>query len=385
MRLELRHAHLFALVTSVALSSALGCTTSVHRTPSKPMEPAVAGILQAADREATTMQRARDVPVAAEERRALGNAVRLFVENDAFALNDPSDQFYTNGLRLEWNLPPSWTPDFIESLSTSLPLFPDDPDEVSLGVFAGQSIYTPSDISDPNPRPNDRPYAGWLYGGFNLRSLVLDDDGMQNDAIHVLELQTGIVGPSSGADTAQTEVHEWYGWKKPQGWRYQLHDEFGLNLVYVQAHRLLHVDAKTWGIPLELDFLANFGGSLGNVHTNASAGAIARFGINLPRDFGVNSIQSMVGDAGQRSATPFYVFGGFQGRAVARNIFLDGNTWRSSPSVQREYLVGEIRGGAVLGLGPLDLSYTFVIQTPEFEGTDHHQQFGSVMLSYTFR
>lgn len=321
----------------------------------------------------------------ADTRRSLGNALRLFFENDAMALNDPSDQFYSQGLRLEWNLPPRYTPGFLEAFAKSLPLFPAEPDEVSLGVFLGQDIYTPSDLSDPNPRPLDRPYAGWLYGGVTLRSLDLDDRGIPNDAIHVLELQTGVVGPSSWADTVQTEMHEFFDFKRPAGWKYQLHDEFGLNLNYTQAHRLLHYDAKEKRIPIEFDVIGNFGGSLGNVHTNASAGVMARLGVNLPRDFGIGTIHLSVGDAGQRSATPFYLFGGVQGRAVARNLFLDGNTWRTSPKVERETLVAKVRGGAVIGLGPLDLSYTFVIETPEFEGTDHHQQFGSVMISYTFR
>jgi len=43
-----------------------------------------------------------------------------------------------------------------------------------------------------------------------------------------------------------------------------------------------------------------------------------------------------------------YVFAGVEGRAVARDIFLDGNTFQKSPSVDKEPLVGELAVGAAL-------------------------------------
>ncbi len=370
---------LSVLGTSVAL---VGCVSSVTTRPHRRDEPSQKL------REAAV--RAQDRDESAEARpRALGTALRAFVENDFFSLRRRTDRYYTNGLRLEWNLPPTWTPAWVESLARSLPLFPSEPDEVALGLSVGQNIYTPADITDPAPRPLDRPYAGWLYGGLTLRSLDLDpEDGplaAHRDVIHVLEAQFGVVGPSSAAATVQTEWHEWFGFRQPRGWQYQLRDEPALDVSYVQARRLARFDARTFGIPFEADLLANVGATLGNVHTHASLGGILRFGFNLPRDFGIGTIQTSVADAGASTSVPLYLFAGVQGRAVARNLFLDGNSYRSSPRVDREYLVGELRGGAVLGLGPFDVAYTFVIQSPEFRGGDKDQQFGSVFLSMTLR
>ena len=41
---------------------------------------------------------------------------------------------------------------------------------LQLGVFFGQNMYTPDNISERGLIRNDRPYAGWLYAGFMLTS-----------------------------------------------------------------------------------------------------------------------------------------------------------------------------------------------------------------------
>ena len=67
----------------------------------------------------------------------------------------------------------------------------------------------------------------------------------------------------------------------------------------------------------------------------------------------------------------FYFFVGTQGRAVARNLFLDGNTFQDSRSVDSEALVGDLSGGLALFWGDavrLDTVVTY--RTEEFEDQD---------------
>ena len=80
----------------------------------------------------------------------------------------------------------------------------------------------------------------------------------------------------------------------------------------------------------------------------------------------------------------WYLFAGFEGRAVARNIFLDGNTFHDSRSVDKELLVGDLQGGIVLTWRGVRLTYTHVLRSPEFDGQDDSEQFGSVSLSVGF-
>ena len=64
-----------------------------------------------------------------------------------------------------------------------------------------------------------------------------------------------------------------------------------------------------------------------------------------------------------------YGFVGAQGRAVARNIFLDGNSFRSSPSVDKEPLVADLQAGVSLfWLSGTRLDVSVMHRTEEFEG-----------------
>ena len=77
----------------------------------------------------------------------------------------------------------------------------------------------------------------------------------------------------------------------------------------------------------------------------------------------------------------WYLFGGLEGRAVARNIFLDGNTWEASPSVSKKTFVADFQAGAVLTYDQMRVSYTHVWRTKEFETQRHGEQFGAISVS----
>ena len=69
---------------------------------------------------------------------------------------------------------------------------------------------------------------------------------------------------------------------------------------------------------------------------------------------------------------------------MLHNIFLDGNTFFDSHSVEKNYLVGDlVAGAAVSGLG-MRLGFSFVVRSPEFEGQDGPDRFGSFTLSFHF-
>jgi lipid A 3-O-deacylase len=73
--------------------------------------------------------------------------------------------------------------------------------------------------------------------------------------------------------------------------------------------------------------------------------------------------------AGLDNNTGFYFFVGVQGRAVGRNIFLDGNSFRPSPSVPRKAFVGDVQGGfAAQFNGWLRLDVSVSLRSEEFRG-----------------
>src|SRR3546814_13149223 len=87
-----------------------------------------------------------------------------------------------------------------------------------------------------------------------------------------------------------------------------------------------------------------------------------------------------VAPRGEEGDFGWYVFAGAEGRAVARNIFLDGNTFQDSPSVDKEVLVGDLSAGVVMTFGDLRLSYVQVLRTKEFEGQDGVRLFGAFKI-----
>ncbi len=79
-----------------------------------------------------------------------------------------------------------------------------------------------------------------------------------------------------------------------------------------------------------------------------------------------------------------YIFARAEGRAVARNIFLDGNTFGDSPSVNHQPLVADLSVGTSLNYKNTKFTYALVYRTEEFVGQRQGQLFGSVSFNLSF-
>ena len=320
-----------------------------------------------------TFDRARKAPV-----------FTIYFENDTFA---DTDRYYTNGAKLSWisgDLSGWGRSGGQQAALERVPLVNDPGTMKNFGFAFGQNIYTPRDQDLVIPDPDDRPYAGWSYLEFSLLS-------KSPHQLDIISLQVGMVGPHSYAQEVQNGFHDWIRNSPSRGWDSQLHDEVGVNLIVERRWRLF---ARAFDGALGFDFVPHIGASLGNVATYANIGASTRLGFNLPEDFGVDLIRGAgvvntpIDDndprVGERTSLSLFLFAGADGRAVARDIFLDGNTFRDSPSVDKEDFVADLSVGAGLVLGRWQLTYTHVLRTREFEGQDKPNRFGSVTLSRTF-
>lgn len=329
--------------------------------------------------------RAQDTPAVPVERSRDAGVFTIYFENDYFG---GTDQNYTNGAKLSWltsDLSDWGQSGWRRSMLGVLPFVNRPGTQKNFGFSVGQNIYTPSDTDARVPDPTDRPYAGWSYAEISF----ISKDARRAD---IISIQAGIVGPSSLAEDTQRTVHEWLNESSPRGWDYQLRDEPGVNLIYERRYRFV---SRTLFDTLGMDLVPHGGFSLGNVQTHAMAGATLRLGINLPSDFGVALARggsigaSPVDDLDPRvpggRGFGFFVFAGAEGRAVVRDIFLDGNTRKDSPSVDKEPLVADLMAGFGLVAGRWQLTGAFVHRTKEFETQpDPWSRFGSVTLSVAF-
>ena len=259
----------------------------------------------------------------------------LAIENDAFSGDDYG---YTNGLRVAYTSSEEQMPKFIRQASNYLPLL-DKKGKKHINVALGQSMYTPSNIKTTKFIPNDFIYAGWLYTSIG----IVSDTGKAYDNV-VLTL--GVVGPSSGAEATQKFVHHNKpGSAQPKGWDNQLKDEPGVELSYERKWReILESHPFGWGF----DFMPHIGANLGNVNTSAAVGATFRFGYDLPSDYGPPRIRPTLPGSDYfipSKKMSSYLFSVVEARAVARNIFLDGNTFKDSPSLEKKTMVKTLQLG----------------------------------------
>jgi hypothetical protein len=243
----------------------------------------------------------------------------------------------------------------------------------------GQDMYTPRDISRTDLIEDDRPYAGYLYlaSAYHRKS----DSGKNWSQMDTTEIQIGIVGPSSLAEDAQKFVHRVRDLQRPNGWEHQLEDELGVLLAF--ERKWLYHPCMNEG--LCVDAMSHAGVALGNVMTYINAGGEVRFGWNIPRDFAVSMIRP-AGSTWSSADNGFssYIFAAVNGKAVFRDIFLDGNTFKDSHHVDKEPLLAEFSTGLTTRYQRVSLSAVYTHNTREFEGQAHSHGYGSLTINYAF-
>ena len=313
----------------------------------------------------------------------------FYFENDLFY---NTDKYYTNAVQFRYISSPlrsrsseSGLPGALDGLDAESPtgVHPGKT-QYNYSFGMGQAIYTPKDTASYDLQRHDRPYAGYLYGFFALHA-------KQHRIMDTAELSLGVVGPSALGEFAQNEVHRIRGFKTAKGWKHQLRDEPALMLSWSRHYRL-NADAGQagWG----WDVLPYHTLTAGNVLTQVAVGTEVRLGYNLPRDFSSSSIRPGSGvdapsDNPAHRRKPgewgWYLFAGTEGRAVAHNIFLDGNTWKSSHHIAKNPFVGDINAGMAVLIGDVRVTYNHVYVTEEFKRqTGGGQNYGSISVTVPF-
>ena len=69
---------------------------------------------------------------------------------------------------------------------------------------------------------------------------------------------------------------------------------------------------------------------------------------------------------------------------MARNIFLDGNTFRDSHRVDREPLVADLQFGIAFHVRGIRIALSNIWRSREFEGQAEPVQFGAINISFPF-
>jgi lipid A 3-O-deacylase len=307
----------------------------------------------------------------------------LLEENDSLYFH--TDKHYTQGLRLSYLAPTvlagdGWDRPF-DFLAAYTPVFAAAASDRRYALLLGQSIFTPQNLSARPPEPDDRPYAGWLYGGVSL----LQKSG--NDMLENVELELGVIGPGSFGKQIQNDWHQFIGIKTARGWAGQLQNEPGAVLSYERLWRMPLVGG---GDGFGIDIVPQIGATVGNVYIYGEAGGIVRIGSRRGADYGPARVRPGLSgtdyfDSGRAGdGLGGYFFIGAQGRVVARNLFLDGNSFRNSPTVPHKVLVADLQSGfSLLWSRRVRIDLSVVRRTEEFEGQHTPDVVGTMALSFS--
>lgn len=208
--------------------------------------------------------------------------------------------------------------------------------------------------------------------------------GRQLDSFEIL---AGVVGPSALGKDTQGAFHQLIGQHLPVVGNFRLKDEPGIVLSWDRRWKFGIDLGNSYGI----DFIPSAGVSVGNVYTYGAVGGMVRFGRSLSSTWGPTRVRPS--PSGGTFFTPdpggpfygFALFAGVEQRAIAHNIFLDGNTFQSGLSVSRKPFVTDLIGGAeVFNQLGHRLAASVTYRTREYTTQPGTNLFGAVEASFRF-
>ncbi|VUD41943.1 hypothetical protein TDB9533_00592 [Thalassocella blandensis] len=303
--------------------------------------------------------------------------VSLVFENDIFFKDDGG---YTNGVGIAWGhglferFDKENTPWPLHLLVKHLPINTQEGRHRAISYLVGQMMSTPEDITKPAPEPGDAPYAGLLAGRVTFHSF----NAVRTDR---LTLVLGMVGPSSGAEDAQSLVHDVTGSENPQGWDTQIKDE---PVFRVERSRSDRYWDTAFDNGLEMDLVGTSVGGLGNLSSDIGYGLGLRFGQSLRDSFPTatnlpgREINPTAGNRNQH----WMIYMNLLGSYTFNNIMIEGNTFKDSYGAELVHEQLKFSFGAAYNIGKWAFSYTGALSSKQYEAQDDMGKFGSINVTY---
>ncbi len=341
------------------------------------------------------------LPTLPDSARNTGHAARLtfYWDNDGgFAKPiDRHDRYYTAGAgaSLAWQAP--WVDALLSKMPTIAGEFDPAKSAYAMGFAGNLTMYTPQHYELSQVIPDDRPFAGYTYGGLFFQRA---NRAAKLPVYEALEVDVGILGPTSLAQNAQELVHHTFDYPYPRGWSHQVNDEVQFSLKYERRWRW---DAWTppeswapWAPRLQV--LPQAGLTAGTLLDEAHAGAVVRLGWNLPDDFGPGNL-AMPADFTYDVARTndaftwedvlrkqsFYFFVRPYGEVVGRNGLLEGDAFSDRDPVTRspEHAIFAVEYGlSHRFLKYFEFTYSWTDESPEFKGQRGWDSWGSIQFAF---
>jgi len=298
-------------------------------------------------------------------------------ENDAFFRDDG---LYTNGLIFSWGdnelsrLDRQTLPLWLAYLAQKSYLTSEPGKSYSVTYRLGHLLQTAIDLKATDLAAEDAPYVGLLAWNGQLSAY----DDVRSDQ---LSLTLGAVGPLSGGEFVQSNVHKVIGSKAPQGWDHQIDNELVLRL---QAQRLWRIYDQPLG-GAEFDLLMGLQAGAGNLRSDIGAAVGLRWGIELTKNFSsASAFPIKKFNNANNNAHGWYLFVNSSAFYVGNDIFMDGNTFQDSHSVALIHQQFAVSAGVMVDFQQWNFVYTLFQQSDQYQGQNEASRYGSITVSYNY-
>lgn len=323
--------------------------------------------------------------VAAESVEEVKGAWFISMDNDLLAQTDDG---YTNGLQAGWvsgylaRYTDGPMPNFIANQLDKLAIFDGPNKQKFISYSVSHRIFTPSDTETTELVEGDIPYSGMLFG--TVTAGAQSEKGM-----HAISMHMGVAGPAAMGRQVQNSVHKVIGSDHVNGWDNQIENEVIINLNYEYRRRLA---AFRFNNGLKADLIGQAGAMAGTLNSMATIGVSGRIGWGIeddyavpPQFFGEETIGSRPYSK-SRTKGGFWLYALINGSAIGNAIYWDGNTFRDSPSVDYDPLIGRIYVGMAKRFDRAKISFTIAKTTVPWENpTDKSiQTYGKLNFSYNY-
>ena len=279
---------------------------------------------------------------------AQASVLQLGTDNDIIF---QSDGDYTGGLYLGYSSTPE--PKDADSGLTSRLDMPD-----ALYSWSSQlqiKAWTPSEIKEQTPQPNERPYAGTLTADFG-RTLFNHSKSLY------LGIKAGVLGPSSKAENFQKTIHKWTGSSYPEGWEYQVKNQVIMDFSAEYDHLLARTRSN--------HELSGYGRLVaGNFQPEIATGLGWRWGKDLESRFNTAALRpwQQKPQISSGKQTFWYLYGSVEARYRFRDLTITGDTQQPVHSVSLQKPQGSGAVGVVAGYGSAGMSFSVMADSRDFK------------------
>ncbi len=294
-----------------------------------------------------------------------------------------SDRYYTNGLAFIVTAQPDWAKPLADAMPSNEAFDADG--RAGVGFVAGQLMFTPDDLRTGALIRDERPYAGYLYGGLYWQRAT-GRSAADAATLDHFEVNLGVIGPSSLAEDLQEAIHDLVDDQDPRGWGNQLHDEPAFQFYIRKKWRTAPASFELFDTPWQHQIIPQVGLAAGSVHRHLHGEVTARLGWRLPDDFGPPRIDDPpAAVAAPDDGWSVYGYARIGMKLVEHHTLIEGNNWRSSHGRDAEVWVGDAQLGVMVQYaGPrwaVRVGWAHTWRTHEFRSQQRDNHIGLIALA----